>query len=225
MQKLVVALACLLGSAVAFAPSVRSSARGVSMMAEKSAAIPFLPKPAGCDGSLSGDVGFDPLRLSDIDPKSLPQIIPEAAIMSAGEPLPTMYWMREAELKHGRVCMLALVGFAAVDAGFHFPGAKYEGLTSVTAHDVMVANGNMGFLLSIIGIIELVTSPAIAQAAAGSGREPGDFAMDPLNYCSTPESKADMKLKEITHCRLAMLAFGGMVTQAVAVSDKFPYMG
>ena len=34
-----------------------------------------------------------------------------------------------------------------------------------------------------------------------------------------------MKLAEITHARLAMIAFGGMVTQAVAVSDQFPYMG
>ena len=65
----------------------------------------------------------------------------------------------------------------------------------------------------------------IQEMLAGSGREPGDFAMDPLNYCGTAEGKADMKLKEITHCRLAMLAFGGMVTQAVAVSDQFPYMG
>jgi hypothetical protein len=31
-------------------------------------------------------------------------------------------------------------------------------------------------------------------------------------------------LSEIVHSRLAMMAFGGMVTQAVAVSDKFPYV-
>jgi hypothetical protein len=34
-----------------------------------------------------------------------------------------------------------------------------------------------------------------------------------------------MKLSEVIHSRLAMVAFSGMVTQAVAVSDKFPYTG
>lgn len=197
----------------------------MTMMAEKSAAIPFLPKQPNLDGSLPGDFGFDPLGLSNIDPVSLPQIVPPAASMAPAEPLPTIYWMREAELKHGRLAMLAIVGFVTVDAGWHFPGAQYEGLTSVTAHDAMVAQGNMGFLFSVIAFIEIISATGIHQAACGSDREPGDFAMDPLNYCGTPAGKADMKLKEITHCRLAMLAFGGMVTQAVAVSDKFPYMG
>ena len=32
-----------------------------------------------------------------------------------------------------------------------------------------------------------------------------------------------MKLKEITHCRLAMFAFSGVVTQAVLTGKGFPY--
>lgn len=38
-------------------------------------------------------------------------------------------------------------------------------------------------------------------------------------------TQADMELKEITHCRLAMCAFGGMVTQAVLTNSGFPYTG
>ena len=37
--------------------------------------------------------------------------------------------------------------------------------------------------------------------------------------------QADFELKEITHCRLAMLAFSGMVTQAVLYNGGFPYTG
>lgn len=37
--------------------------------------------------------------------------------------------------------------------------------------------------------------------------------------------QADMELKEVTHCRLAMLAFSGMVTQAVLTNSGFPYTG
>ena len=61
----------------------------VSNKAGKSKAMPFLSQPEGLDGSMAGDVGFDPLGFSSyIDVK----------------------WLREAELKHGRICMLAWTG-------------------------------------------------------------------------------------------------------------------
>lgn len=41
----------------------------------------------------------------------------------------------------------------------------------------------------------------------------------------SPFLQADFELKEITHCRLAMLAFSGMVTQAVLYQGGFPYTG
>lgn len=74
----------------------------VSMMA-KSQALPFLEKPASLDGSMPGDVGFDPLGLSSYFP---------------------LDWMREAEIKHGRVCMLAIVGYIAVDIGIRVSFAE-----------------------------------------------------------------------------------------------------
>lgn len=48
---------------------------------------------------------------------------------------------------------------------------------------------------------------------------PGEFAARPRLI------QADMELKEVTHCRLAMLAFSGMVTQAVLTNAGFPYTG
>merc|ERR1719390_504474 len=87
-----------------------------------------------------------------------------------------VYWMREAELKHGRLCMLAIVGYLTVDAGIHFPGARYEGLSSLQAHDAMVASGNMGFMLLAVGVLELCSMVGVVQAAKGSGRKPGDFS-------------------------------------------------
>ena len=50
----------------------------------------------------------------------------------------------------------------------------------------------MGFMLTIVGIIELISGTAIAQAQAGSGREPGDFALDPLKFCELPEQKVQI---------------------------------
>ena len=84
-----------------------------SMMA-KSKALPFLEQPAHLDGSMAGDVGFDPLGLGSAY---------------------NMKWMREAELKHGRMCQLAWLGYVAVDLGIKFPGEKYAALSSFTAHE------------------------------------------------------------------------------------------
>ena len=43
-------------------------------------------------GWVGGEKGFDPLGVTDALP---------------------VYWVREAELKHGRICMLATVGWIA----------------------------------------------------------------------------------------------------------------
>ena len=37
-------------------------------------------------------------------------------------PVTTLDWMREAELKHGRMTMLAVLGWVSVDLGMRFPG-------------------------------------------------------------------------------------------------------
>merc|ERR1711988_1646222 len=44
-------------------------------------------------------------------------------------------WLREAEIKHGRLCMLAFLGWITVDAGITFPGEQFEGIKSLEAHD------------------------------------------------------------------------------------------
>jgi Chlorophyll A-B binding protein len=170
-----------------------------------SVALPFLESPQKLDGYI-GNAGFDPFRFSDFVP---------------------MDFLREAELKHGRICMMAVTGFAAVDMGlkvYPFPEA-YEGLTSVTAHDALVKQGAMGQMLLWFSLVEVIDSVAIIQMLAGSGRQPGDFGLDPLKFVTgvSKEAEDEMKLKEITHCRLAMLAFSGMVTQAVLTQGPFPY--
>jgi hypothetical protein len=139
-----------------------------------------------------------------------------------------MDFLREAELKHGRICMLAYVGFVATDIGFHiypFPEA-YEGLTSVTAHDALVKQGAMGQILLWSSLAEIISTIAVMQMMAGSGREPGYFGFDPLGFMKgkSEEESNEMKLKELTNGRLAMLAFSGVVTQAVLTQGPFPYV-
>ena len=119
--------------------------------------------------------------------------------------------------------MLAVTGYGAVDCGLTFPGAKYQGLTSLTAHNAGVESGAMGFLLLVISFIEIISMVALYEAANGSGRAAGDFALDPLAFCSDPAKKSVYQLAELKNGRLAMIAFSGMVTQSALLEKGFPY--
>merc|ERR1719162_2836086 len=216
-MKSIIATSILVGSATAFttnAPSNNDAAlkampdRMWDTMVDKterSAALPFLPRPANLDGTMAGDVGFDPFYLSSI-PKNFSGFIQPPQWEDVGDGIPTLYWMREAELKHGRVCMLAWTGWLATDGAlgpvpFRFPGEIYQTApSSVQAHDIMVANGSLGFMLFVIAFIEFCTSAVLVEVAKGeSDREAGDFKLDPLQFLKG-KSKDDvdtMKLKEL----------------------------
>jgi hypothetical protein len=81
-------------------------------MQEMSEAIPFLPKPKNVDASMPGYSGFDPMGFSDYyDVK----------------------YLREAEIKHGRICMLAVVGMVHYLLLF-FAGHRLGTPTSSSCH-------------------------------------------------------------------------------------------
>jgi light-harvesting complex I chlorophyll a/b binding protein 1 len=88
----------------------------------------------------------------------------------------------------------------------------------------MVQNGVMGNALVFIGLFEIVSWLAIAEMLQGSGREPGDFSFGTsfLNG-KTDEQIAKLKYQEIKNGRLAMMAFGGAVTQSALYDVGFPY--
>ncbi|CAM9798354.1 unnamed protein product, partial [Heterosigma akashiwo] len=156
-----------------------------TMMAEKSKSLPFLTKPEKLDGSMVGDVGFDPLRITD--------------------QLTDLNFVRAAELKHGRVAMLAVVGFA-IASKVNLYGDAAAISTPLDAPFMVPFAGNMQ-ILSFIGIIELAT---LDSTYAGEGA-PGDYGWDPLNFSKgkTPEQMKDLQLKELKNGRLAMWAILG----------------
>ena len=167
----------------------------------------MLPAPPNLKGYV-GDAGFDPLRISDYFP---------------------MDYLREAELKHGRICMLAWTGYVVVDLGLRIPALpqEWEGLTSATAHDPLVAYGSLGNLLVWIAMAEMVSWIGVSQMLQGSGRAPGDFGLGVgLLEGKSEDEVNSMKLKELKNGRLAMLAFSGVVTQSVLTGGGgFPYTG
>ena len=189
----------LIVSSASYAPALRSTApvvqRAAAPTMKKSEALPFMEEPAHLAGMI-GNVGFDPLSLST------PQNIK---------------WMREAELKHGRMCMLAWTGYVAVDLGLKLPGAKYAALTSYTAHQG-TADYELFFLLLLVGTAETIGFKQIYDMMDGADRDAGDFGFDPLMLLKGNE--VQYKEAELVHGRAAMLAFSAVVTQG-AMNDAF----
>ena len=117
-------------------------------------------------------------------------------------------------------------GWIATELGLRFPGAeaKYGGLTPLTAHEALVKSGDMLVGLLVIGLLEVVGGVGIYEMSKGSDRQPGEFGFDPLNLGKDKSRYARYQLSEIKNGRLAMLAFGGIATQAVLTAKGFPYV-
>lgn len=140
----------------------------------------------------------------------------------------TLRRYREAELAHGRVSMLAVIGFLV--------GEKVEG--SSFLFDASVKGPAIGHLSQVPVGFWLALTVAIAGVETrraeigwvspndvpvdrpGLLREdylPGDIGFDPLNL--KPEDEEEfviMQTKELQHCRLAMLAAAGFMAQELA---------
>ena len=63
-------------------------------------------------------------------------------------------WLREAEVKHGRICMLAALGYTFVDATPIRFADKWVGVSSFKAHDA-----NLGDFLFLLDVSVLLTTP------------------------------------------------------------------
>jgi len=200
MMKTIVTL-CLLGSAAAFAPAPSTPRPATALMA-KSKALPFLEAPPKLDGSMAGDVGFDPLGLSEIDDVGI-----------------DLYWMREAELKHGRVAMLAAAGVIFTTMVGSWPG--WPASAGKCQMDVFwdVWEDKPNYFVSalvFISMAEAVSGVATTSGRESGLREPGDFMFNPLKFKVTD----DLKLKEVKNGRLAMLATAGMIVQGLTTHES-----
>ena len=93
MNALVLAAPLALSFAGSAMRALPSRAGKVVMSDDLSAAIPFVKKPKNLNGELLLDIGFDPAGFTNgVDAAQIENF-------------------RVAELKHGRVCMLAATGF------------------------------------------------------------------------------------------------------------------
>eukprot|EP00174_Griffithsia_okiensis_P000705 GO256235.1.p1 GENE.GO256235.1~~GO256235.1.p1 ORF type:complete len:174 (+),score=61.02 GO256235.1:48-524(+) len=115
---------------------------------DASASVPFLERPPKLDGSLPGDVGFDPCGFSN-----------------AFE----LNFLREAELKHGRICMLAILGWVFPELVGHLPNEAYS------ATNPLYAVGSVGWLpiIQILAFIAICEAKGVAKVYDENCANPG----------------------------------------------------
>jgi len=133
---------------------------------------------------------------------------------------------REVELKHGRVGMLASLGFL-VGENFH---PLFGGNIDVPAYIAFQETPLQTFWPAVVVAIAIpevfsvfsFNSPLGGQPwSIRSDYESGDLGFDPLGLKPTnPAELKEMQTKELNNGRLAMIATAGMIVQELVTKDK-----
>jgi len=156
-----------------------------------------------------------------------------------------LLFFREAEIKHGRVCMLAFVGMAVGENYHPLFGGNIDipaaGHFSLTGGDTFWAFAYVQFLFAAfweecrtsLPVIEGKAFHGLKAAArlpiddnpeafaVVGGRIPGDLGFDPLGL--KPKNEKDlitMQNKELNNGRLAMIAVIGTIAQELVTNEK-----
>jgi len=203
-MKFAAVLSLIVGSAAAFAPSTSSNNRATSAIQASAEGLPGALAPVGF---------FDPLGLAEKATDA------------------TLKRYREAEIAHGRVAMLAVIGF--------FVGEKVEGSSFLfdasisgpaITHITQVPDGFWAVIIAFVGAYEASRAeagwvdpadcPVDQPGLLLDDYMPGDLKFDPLGLKpEDPEEFEIMQTKELQHGRLAMLAAAGFLAQE-AVDGK-----
>jgi len=155
--------------------------------------------------AMVGNKGFDPLGLAGLGPDET-----------------TLNGYREAEIKHGRLAMLAALGWPVAEELQPFisqalgkPDLLVAGKDAAAERVPSLLNGGLENISPAFFAAGIVFSAAIELLALQWGGkveegeyQPGDLGFDPLGlYRGKDEStRFDLRLKELNNGRLAMIA-------------------
>ena len=181
----------------------------VSVGGDMSASLPFLPRPAMLDGSLAGDRGFDPFNFAS-DESSL-------------------QWQRRAEVKHGRLAMLAAVGWPIAELAHKSIASVFDLPTMLASGDRVPSVLNDGLENAAFPLFWIATIAAASffeiEETVHEDRytkiNPADISFNPF-----AQNMRYIEEGELFNGRLAMLAITGFAIQESflnsAVVDQIP---
>ncbi|CAN0187254.1 unnamed protein product [Ectocarpus sp. 6 AP-2014] len=213
-MKCATAFALMVASANAFVPSAplptvtsRTSSSSLQMIGgfgrKKAAAAPAPPARPVSTNAVDGLVGADIETGGPFDPLGFGKNCPPEQ----------MQWYRAAELKHGRVCMLAAFGQITQHfTHWNDPSGIFDKSGSAWgAMQQVYEQRPLAFVQIFLAIFAVEVYGNRKQEENEAG---GDLGFDPLGLKpSNPESWERVQLRELKNGRLAMFAILGMIVQ------------
>jgi len=177
---------------------------------EFSVALPFLKRPPKLDGTTAGDFGFDPFGFTeDLD----------------------VFTMQEAEIRHGRLAMLAIVGWPLSELlapSWMLQDGKapsvLNGMNIPSALAIVTFFGAVGFFEYQTALrrndntaFGTMHRADLVDCVDGKYGVAGDYGWDPLNLYSSIGDNAyarkGLREVEVSHGRMAMLGITGFALQ------------
>jgi len=216
-MKVIAALALLAGSATAFAPA------GVSTRASVANNMAAIDEAFGTSIETGNKVPpLGRVILEDVQPEAIT-------------------WFQNAEIKHGRVAMVATIGFMVQKFGVHFPlylGPTGSNVFSPASDEAWLLSSTSGVTFSDIATAAPLDAIGMVPAAgwlqiffvAGwfeciayqrqwvdGGSVPGDYGYDPLGFTKREggfesDELKSLRMKEIKNGRVAMMTIAAWVS-------------
>lgn len=188
-----------------------------------SQALPFSKAPATLDGTMLGDFGFDPLGFS-----TTPVGPWFKGLEGRNGQIGDLAWYREAELIHGRIAQVAVVGFIWPGLFGTLPGNDWTGVDAYSYTNPLEAFGKVPGLALLqiflfMSFLEFRRINIIKEE--GESYTPGDLRIgqggwNPFGLDYSPEQYEEKRLQELKHCRLAMVGVFGLWAQALASGES-----
>jgi hypothetical protein len=137
--------------------------------------------------------------------------------------------LRYVEIKHGRICMLGVVGYLVTAAGIRLPGdisldgTKFSDIPSGWAGSTSVPVAGALQVLAFVGFLEL----AVMKDVKGTGEFPGDFRNGALDFgwdSFDEETKLQKRAIELNQGRAAQMGMFGLMIHDILgnVDSLFP---
>jgi hypothetical protein len=225
-MKVIAAIALLAGSAAAFAPSGANTRASVAV-----------PQMAAIDEAFGVSVETGN-KCPPLGAKILEDTQPDA-----------LKWFQNAEIKHGRIAMVATIGFMVQKWGVHMPlylgpsgsnvfhpesatswylssssGVTFSDVAAAAPLDAIQMVPAAGWL-QIFFVAGWFESIAFNRQWNEEGRVPGDYGYDPLGFTKDQGLESDkmksLRLKEIKNGRVAMMTIAAWVSNE-AIPGAFP---
>ena len=135
--------------------------------------------------------------------------------------------LREYEITHGRVAMLAVVGYLTTAAGIRFPGAEDipAGLKSFDA--LLATKDGQNVLLQMLAFFAVATivNREATWLPDVKAEFPGDYRNNALDFGWDKQSdawKMQKRAVELNNGRAAMMGIWGLVTHEIMGNSILP---